>query len=135
MTMTDPIADMLTRIRNAITINRDQVIVPLSRMKENIAGALKREGFIRDFSVARDETGKKGGTITVFLKYGPDGEKVISHIQRVSKPGRRIYRPAKEIQKVLNGFGSEIYSTNQGILSDRECREKNVGGEVLFTVK
>ena len=134
MTMTDPIADMLTRIRNAIQIERKTVDIPLSRLKAGIADALKREGFIRDFTVSADEENKKG-TITVRLKYGPDKERVISEIKRVSKPGKRIYRAAKEIKKVLNGFGAEIYTTNLGVLSDRECRDKHVGGEVLLMVR
>lgn len=134
MTMTDPIADMLTRIRNAITINRNSVDIPYSRIKSSIADALKREGFIQDYVVTMDE-GEQKGNITVSLKYGPDGEKVISHIQRVSKPGRRIYRSVDQVTKVLNGFGAEIYTTNLGILSDRECREKKVGGEVILTVR
>lgn len=134
MTMTDPIADMLTRIRNANRIGRDRVDIPVSRMKEGIAAALQREGFIADFSVAVDEVDKKG-TLTVRLKFGPDGEKVITEIKRVSKPSRRIYRSADQVKKVLNGFGSEIYTTNLGILSDRECRSKKVGGEVLLFVR
>jgi small subunit ribosomal protein S8 len=133
MTMTDPIGDMLTRIRNANGLARGSVEIPLSRMKEGVADALKREGFIKDYKVDRIEEGKKG-TLTVFLKYGPDGEKVINTIKRVSKPSRRIYRSSKEIAKVLNGFGAEIYTTNQGILSDRECRHKKVGGEVLLMI-
>ncbi|MHC4942484.1 MAG: 30S ribosomal protein S8 [Planctomycetota bacterium] len=133
MTMTDPIGDMLTRIRNANGLGRGSVEIPLSRMKEGIADALKREGFIKDFKTDKAEDGKKG-TLTVFLKYGPDGEKVINTIKRISKPSRRLYRGADEIAKVLNGFGSEIYTTNQGVLSDRECRQKKVGGEVLLMV-
>lgn len=134
MTMTDPIADMLTRMRNAILIERRTVDIPLSRLKQGVADALKREGFIEDFSVTGDEERKKG-TLTVTLKYGPDGEKVITEIKRISKPGKRVYRGAKEIKKVLNGFGAEIYTTNLGVLSDRECRDKQVGGEVLLMVR
>lgn len=134
MTMTDPIADMLTRMRNAILIERRTVDIPLSRLKQGVADALKREGFIEDFSVAEDEERKKG-TLTVTLKYGADGEKVITEIKRISKPGKRVYRGAKEIKKVLNGFGAEIYTTNLGVLSDRECRDKQVGGEVLLMVR
>lgn len=134
MTMTDPIADMLTRIRNAILINRKSVDIPLSRLKKGIADALKREGFIESYSVVEDEETKKG-TLTVTLKYGPDGEKVISEIKRISKPGRRVYKAAGEIKKVLNGFGAGIYTTNLGVLSDRECRDKHVGGEVLLEVR
>ena len=133
MTMTDPIGDMLTRIRNANGLARGSVQIPLSRMKEGIADALKREGFMKDYKVEKTEDGRKG-TLTVFLKYGPDGEKVINTIKRISKPSRRIYRNSGEIVKVLNGFGAEIYTTNKGVLSDRECRQSKVGGEVLLMV-
>ena len=108
--------------------------IPYSRLKAGVADALKREGFIEGFSTRFEEDGTKGW-ITVVLKYGPDGEKIITEIKRVSKPGRRIYRPADQIKKVLNGFGAEIYTTNQGVLSDRECRSKHVGGEVLLLVR
>jgi small subunit ribosomal protein S8 len=134
MTMTDPIADMLTRIRNANIISKTLVEMPISRMKTGIAEALKREGFIEDFSVTMDEDGKRG-TLSVQLKFGLEGEKVITEIKRVSKPGKRVYRSAKEVVKVLNGFGAEIYTTNKGVLSDRECRSKKVGGEVLLFVR
>lgn len=134
MTMTDPIADMLTRIRNANNIDRTSVDIPYSRLKEGIAEALKREGFIEDFTVRLEEDQKKGWLI-VRLKYGPEGEKVITEIKRVSKPGRRLYRAADEVKKVLNGYGAEIYTTNLGILSDKECRSKNIGGEVLLLVR
>lgn len=134
MTMTDPIADMLTRIRNANIIGRAHVEMPHSRMKQGIADALKREGFIADYATATEEDGKKG-TLSVTLKFGPDGEKIITEIKRVSKPGKRVYRSAGEVTKVLNGFGAEIYTTNQGVLSDRECRSKKVGGEVLLFVR
>ena len=134
MTMTDPIADMLTRIRNANNIDRTSVDIPYSRMKEGIAEALKREGFIEDFIVRLEEDRKKGWLI-VRLKYGPEGEKVITEIKRVSKPGRRLYRAADKVRKVLNGYGAEIYTTNLGILSDKECRSKNIGGEVLLLVR
>jgi len=132
MTMTDPIADMLTRIRNA-NINRTITVeVPSSKIKEGIAAALKREGFVAEFLMTPDD---KQGMLRITLKYGPDRERVINEIRRVSKPSCRIYRGVDEITKVLNGFGAEIYSTTQGILSDRECREKQVGGEVLLMVK
>ena len=134
MTMTDPIADMLTRIRNANSIYPDSVDIPYSGLKERIADALKREGFIGGYTTAFDEDHKKG-TITVNLKYGLDGEKVITEIKRISKPGRRFYRSADNVVKVLNGYGAEIYTTNVGILSDRECRSKNVGGEVMLMVR
>jgi len=131
--MTDPIGDMLTRIRNANNLKRASVGMPASKLKAAIAQALQREGFIKDFKV-EEEPGGKRSTLVVFLKYGPDGEKVISEIRRVSKPSCRLYRYAAEIQPVLNGFGSEIYTTNLGVLSDRECRQRNVGGEVLLRV-
>lgn len=134
MTMTDPIGDMLTRIRNANRLGRKCVDIPLSRIKEGIAEALKREGFIEGFSKTMDEA-RKQGMLQVTLKYGPDGEKIINEIKRVSTPGRRVYRPVSEIKRVLNGFGAEIYTTNRGILSDRECRTKQVGGEVLLIVR
>jgi len=131
MTMTDPIADMLTRIRNAVRVRKDSVDIPASRMKAGIAAVLKREGFIRDFKVVQD--GPRG-TIRVFLKYGRQGEPVIQEIQRVSKPGRRVYRGVEEIQPVLRGIGIAVVSTARGILSDRECRKERIGGEVLCTV-
>jgi small subunit ribosomal protein S8 len=133
MTMTDPIADMLTRIRNANNIYRKTVDIPSSRMKEGIADALKREGFIENYTSFEEEGNKR--FFRVELKYGPDGEKVISTISRVSKPGKRVYRSSDEVKKVLSGYGAEIYTTNLGILSDRECRQKKVGGEVLLFVK
>ncbi len=132
MTMTDPIADMLTRIRNANMVGHTTVDVPMSKLKAGIAGALKREGFIEDFTTVSES---RRGKLVITLKYGSDGEKVIGDIQRVSKPGCRVYRGVKEIKQVLNGFASEIYSTTAGILSDRECREKSVGGEPLLFVK
>jgi small subunit ribosomal protein S8 len=131
MTMTDPIADMLTRIRNALLIRREDVTMPTSKMKQNIADALKREGFIEGYEV---EPGAVQGVLRVRLKYGPDGEQVIRTVERDSKPGRRMYVPASDIGRVLNGIGAAIYSTPQGVLSDRECRERHVGGERLATV-
>jgi small subunit ribosomal protein S8 len=133
MTMTDPIADMLTRMRNANLIGRPSVEIPFSRMKHGVAEALLREGFI--LGLSKNEDDLKKPVLRVDLKYGPDGEKVITEIKRVSKPGRRIYRSLDEIKKVLNGFGAEIYTTNQGILTDRECRKNRVGGEVLLMVR
>ncbi len=129
--MTDPIADLLTRIRNAVTNGEDSVDAPASNLKREIVEALKRHGFVRDFRVVED--GHRG-IIRVFLKYGPDGEKVISHIQRVSRPGRRVYRNAQDLPKVLDGLGVAIVSTNCGILSDNEARTRNVGGEILCEV-
>ncbi len=122
---------MLTRIRNALVVGHSKVAIPASRLKAGIADSLKREGFITDFTVKPDG---KQGTIEVTLKYGPDGEKVIQKIMRVSKPGCRVYKSASEIKKVLNGYGAELYTTTAGVLSDRECRAKKVGGEVLLRV-
>lgn len=129
--MTDPIADMLTRLRNALRVGRDDVSMPASRVKRDIADVLKREGFIKDFEVTPDGV---QGTLTLQLKYGRDGEAVINTLRRESKPGRRFYRGVSEIRRVLNGTGIAIYTTPQGVLSDRECRERNVGGEMLATV-
>ncbi|MGE0430970.1 MAG: 30S ribosomal protein S8 [Planctomycetota bacterium] len=130
--MTDPIADMLTRIRNGLRIERQSVKMPHSRIKEGIAEVLKREGYIRDFRESTDESGKK--SLTVFLKYGPDGENVVIYIQRVSRPGCRIYRRCDELKPVLNGLGIQVVSTSKGVKSDRECREERLGGEVLCKV-
>ncbi len=131
MTMTDPIADMLTRIRNALRNRAETVSIPGSRIKVGIARVLKDEGYIADYSVESD--GPKA-VIHVKLKYGPEGEEVIRSIQRYSRPGCRRYRGVKEIPRVLNGLGIAVLSTPAGVLSDRECREKNVGGEVLCCV-
>jgi small subunit ribosomal protein S8 len=131
MTMTDPIADMLTRIRNALRIHRDEVSMPASRVKKGIADVLKREGFILDWDVV---PGDVQGQLVVKLKYGPDGENVINEIRRESKPGRRVYRSVPEVARVLNGIGISVYTTPKGIISDRECRAQNVGGECLATI-
>lgn len=131
MSMTDPIADLLTRIRNANAIKRAQVDIPASNIKRGIAEVLKREGFIRDYRLIE---GDHQATLRVYLKYGPDGEFVINKINRVSKPGRRVYRGLKEVPKVLNGLGIAILSTSRGVLSDTEAREKGVGGEILAEV-
>jgi small subunit ribosomal protein S8 len=119
--MTDPIADMLTRIRNAVQIERPYVDIPGSRLKEALAAALQREGYIWDFEVHANE-GRAGKTLRVNLKYGPNGEAVIQSISRVSKPGRRVYEGLRDSRPVLQGLGSRILSTSQGVLSDRECR-------------
>lgn len=131
MTMTDPIADMLTRIRNAVRNDREHVEIPASKIKRGIAEVLKREGFINDYEAV---PGDVQGKLRLALKYGPDGEPVIERIQRESKPGRRVFTPVAEIARVRNGIGISIYTTSAGVLSDRECREKNVGGEMLATV-
>lgn len=129
--MTDPIADMLTRTRNALRVEREDVSMPASRVKRDIADVLKREGFIKDYEVSSDGV---QGTLTLKFKYGPEGESVINVMRRESKPGRRFYRGVSEITRVLNGTGIAIYTTPQGVLSDRECRARNVGGEMIATV-
>ena len=131
MSMTDPIADMLTRIRNGNAIKRPSVDVPASKLKRGIADVLKKEGYIRDYRFIEDSS---QGTLRVFLRYGPDGEFVINRIQRVSKPGRRVYRGVCEIPSILGGLGIAIISTSRGILSDREARGAQVGGEVLAEI-
>lgn len=131
MVMTDPIADMLTRIRNALLRGHRTVNMPASRIKEGLLAALKREGFVEDYR--RIESGAQG-ILRVYLKWGPHGERVIQEIKRESKPGRRVYRKVEDIRPVLRGIGVAIYSTPQGILSDRECRQRRVGGEMLCTV-
>ena len=128
MVMTDPIADYLTRIRNANMAKHDSVEIPASNIKKSISEILKREGFIRDYEVADDN---KQGVIKVFLKYGPNGERVISGLKRISKPGLRNYVGAEDLPKVLNGLGIAIVSTSAGGITDKEARQKNVGGEVI----
>ena len=131
MNMTDPIADMLTRIRNANRKSVAKVLVPSSREKVGVAEVLKREGYILDFKIVEAGPRKE---LWVYLKYGANGEHVIQAIVRKSKPGCRIYRGTKEIDRVMDGLGITVLSTPKGILSDREARKSNVGGEVLFTV-
>ena len=133
MTMSDPIADMLTRIRNANTAKHDTVDIPSSKMKVSIAEILKKEGYIKDFEVVKDEKGF--ATIHVTMKYGKDkNEKIISGLKRISKPGLRVYANTDELPKVLGGLGIAIISTNKGVLTDKEARKENVGGEVLAFV-
>jgi small subunit ribosomal protein S8 len=131
MSKTDPIADLLTRIRNANRIGLAQVEIPNSRAKVGVVETLKRSGFVRDFRVIEDG---RQGTIRVYLKYGPDGEKIINEIKRVSTPGRRVYVAADALPRPLDGLGVAIVSTNVGVLSDGEARAKKVGGEVLCEV-
>ena len=131
MVMTDPIADYLTRIRNANMAKHDSVEIPASNIKKSISEILKREGFIRDYEVADDN---KQGVIKVFLKYAPNGERVISGLKRISKPGLRNYVSAEDLPKVLNGLGIAIVSTSAGVITDKEARQKNVGGEVIAYV-
>lgn len=129
--MTDPIADMLTRIRNALLIERQTVEMPASKIKVGVAEVLQREGYIWDFEVVESAP---QNTLRINLKYGPTGERVIQHIRRVSKPGRRVYLGYREMEDVLEGLGINVLSTSQGVLSNREAREKQVGGEVLCEI-
>ena len=131
MVMTDPIADYLTRIRNANMVRHESLEVPASRIKKDISEILKREGFIRDYEVIEDD---KQGIIRVFLKYGKNNERVISGLKRISKPGLRNYVKANDVPKVLNGLGIAIISTSNGVVTDKEAREKAAGGEVLAYV-
>lgn len=131
MVMTDPIADFLTRIRNANMVRHEKLEVPASNMKKEIADILKREGFIRDYEYIEDN---KQGILRIFLKYGPNNERVITGLKRISKPGLRVYAKAHEIPRVLNGLGIAIISTSQGVLTDKEARAQNVGGEVIAYV-
>lgn len=129
--MTDPIADMLTRIRNAVRIERLAVEMPLSKVKRGLADVLKREGYIWDW---REVEAHPVNQLRLDLKYGPNGERVIQHIRRVSKPGRRVYRRAKDLRPVLKGLGIRVLSTSRGVVSDREARQRNLGGEVLCEI-
>lgn len=129
--MTDSIADMLTRIRNAIITKADKVDIPASRLKIEIAKILKEEGFIKSYKIIKD---KKQGIVRINLKYTPEGKAVITNLQRISKPGRRVYVGKDEIPHVMGGLGIAILTTSQGVMTDRECRQKGVGGEVLCHV-
>jgi small subunit ribosomal protein S8 len=131
MSFTDPIGDMLTRIRNASSARHEKVLVPRSRLKIRIAEVLKEEGFIKDFLVHHDGP---QGAITILLKYSADREPAISDIKRVSRPGLRRYVPTDSIPRVLNGMGIAILSTSKGVLADREARKQKVGGELICTV-
>jgi small subunit ribosomal protein S8 len=131
MVMTDPISDFLTRIRNANQVKHEVLEVPASKIKRDIAEILKKEGFIKDVEYIEDD---KQGIIRVFLKYGRDGERVITNLKRISKPGLRAYVKANDVPKVLNGLGISIISTSEGLLTDKEARERNVGGEVIAYV-
>ena len=128
MTMTDPIADMLTRIRNANMVRHEKLEVPASNVKKEIAEILKREGFVRDVEYVEDN---KQGIIRIFLKYGKENERVITGLKRIYKPGLRVYAKTNEVPKVLNGLGIALVSTSQGLLTDKEARAKQVGGEIL----
>ncbi len=131
MVMSDPIADMLTRIRNANTVRHETVEVPASKIKKQIAEILKQEGFIRDAEYVEDN---KQGIIRIFLKYGQNSERVITGLKRISKPGLRVYAKTHEIPRVLGGLGIAILSTSTGVMSDKEARQKKAGGEVLCYV-
>ena len=131
MTMTDPIADMLTRIRNANSVGHASVEIPASKMKKSIAEILLNEGYIGSYEVEDDN---KQGMIKIQLKYGADNEKVISGIKKISKPGLKVYAKANEVPKVLGGLGIAIISTSKGVISDKEARKLGVGGEVICYV-
>jgi len=133
MTMTDPIADMLTRIRNANTAMHDQVKMPSSRLKVSLAGLLESEGYIEGYAVT--EVGDRpGSTLTIDMKYSPQRERVISGLRRVSKPGLRIYTKADKVPRVVGGLGVAVLSTSTGLMTDREARRRKVGGEILCYV-
>jgi len=129
--MTDPIADMVTRIRNAVRVERPYVDMPISKVKRGLADVLKREGYIWDW---QELEATPAPQLRIELKYGPNGERVIQKIRRVSKPGRRIYSKAKDLKPILDGLGISIISTSRGVVSDREARQRNLGGEILCEV-
>lgn len=133
MTMTDPIADMLTRLRNANVAMHDEVVMPASKQKEALAGVLVKEGYIVGFSIG-DNTKGPGQLLKIDMKYSPERRRVISGIRRVSKPGLRVYRKHNEVERVLGGLGVAILSTSKGLMTDREARRQRVGGEVLCHV-
>jgi small subunit ribosomal protein S8 len=129
--MTDPIADMLTRIRNAVRVERPNVDMPLSQVKRGLADVLKREGYIWDWQEVEEQPVNQ---LRIELKYGPNGERVIQKIRRISKPGCRVYSKARDLKPVLNGLGIRILSTSRGLVSDREARQRKLGGEVLCEI-
>lgn len=131
MSMTDPVADLLTRIRNANSIGNKSLKVPYSSLKKNILRVLKEQGYITDYF---PEMAGKRGVIRVELKYGPDGEKVLRSVRRVSKPGRRIYSPARQLPEVLSGMGITVLSTSKGVISSVEAKKLGLGGEILCEV-
>ena len=131
MGMTDPIADLLTRIRNASAVNHDRVVIPASNLKLRIVNLLLEEGFIRNFKIIKDE---QQDTICVYLKYTPDQRPVITEITRISKPGRRMYVKAKNLPRVRSGLGVAILSTSRGVMTDRQARALHVGGEYLCSI-
>jgi small subunit ribosomal protein S8 len=129
--MTDPIADMLTRIRNANMVRHEKLELPASNVKKEIAEVLKREGFVRDVEYVEDD---KQGMIRIFLKYGANNERVITGLKRISKPGLRVYAKTNEVPRVLNGLGIALVSTSQGLVTDKEARAKQIGGEIIAYV-
>lgn len=131
MVMTDPIADMLTRIRNANMVRHEKLEVPASKIKKEIADLLKREGFIRDVEYIGDN---KQGILRIFLKYGANNERVITGLKRISKPGLRVYAKADEVPRVLNGLGIALVSTSKGVMTDKDARQVQTGGEVVAYV-
>ena len=131
--MTDPIADMLTRIRNGNVAMRNEVLMPASKQKSALAEVLKREGFIADYAVVQDPNGS-GKALKITMKYGSDRQRTISGIKRISTPGLRVYRAATEVPRVLGGLGVAVLSTSHGLMTDREARKRNVGGEVMCFV-
>ena len=133
MTMTDPIAYMLTRLRNANVAMHDEVVMPASKQKEALAGVLVKEGYIVGFSIGENTKGP-GQLLKIDMKYSPERRRVISGIRRVSKPGLRVYRKHNEVERVLGGLGVAILSTSKGLMTDREARRQRVGGEVLCHV-
>ena len=131
MVMTDPIADFLTRIRNANMVRHESFESPSSKIKENIAAILKEEGYIKDYEIIEDD---KQNVIRVFMKYTSDNQRVITNLKRISKPGLRVYAKSDQIPKVLNGLGTALVSTLEGVITDKAARAKNIGGEVLAYV-
>lgn len=131
MVMTDPIADFLTRIRNANSVNHEKVEIPASTTKKTLADILKAEGIIKDFDYIEDG---KQGVLRLYLKYGPNKEKVITGIKRISKPGLRVYVKKDEVPRVLGGLGIAVISTSQGMMTDKEARKRGLGGEVICYV-
>jgi small subunit ribosomal protein S8 len=129
--MTDPVADMLTRIRNAVRVERQFVDMPVSRLRRGVAEVLKREGYIWDFSEVDAQPVKQ---LRIELKYGPNGERIIQTVRRVSKPGRRVYTKCADLRPIMNGLGISIVSTSRGVISDREARQQKLGGEVLAEI-
>ncbi|WP_323704111.1 30S ribosomal protein S8 [Mammaliicoccus sp. Dog046] len=128
MTMSDPIADMLTRVRNANMVRHEKLELPASNIKKEIAEILKKEGFVKSVEFIEDD---KQGVIRMFLKYGQNNERVITGLKRISKPGLRVYAKADELPKVLNGLGIALVSTSEGVLTDKDARQRGIGGEVL----